>query len=302
MQLFEKELIDKLERKYAGKRWARPNIAFLATDPRVERERQRIQDWFNEIPMESKRSIKGRFTSEDDRQHFSAYNELVVHRFLQNNGLEHEFEPEVAEGEPDFLVKAATDFYLELASVFESRDLTKDISKLQSLLEELSKIEHYFFLGIEDYVIPDNISYRHIKRFIQEWMDSFDPSTLSEMRETTYDQCGLKLDLVLIPKSSAKKGPIVGMSMFPAIWVSAENVRRTLQQKIKKYKSIAEMKLPYVVALSLEDKYVDLDNIIDVLFGRETVYLNRNSLEGEVIIVVCLHPNHNLVEKSEIHD
>lgn len=179
MELFEQSLVEKLIRKYGAKRFSKPAIVFLATDPKAAKERQRVSKWFNAIPEKNKANVKGRLTSADDRQHYSALNELVVARFLSVNELEWEFEPKIVDGEPDFLVKAPTPFYMEVASVFELEELAKEQKKTNFLLDELSKIEHYFVLSIIPIAIPDNVKYRDIRRFVEEWMDEIGPETFS---------------------------------------------------------------------------------------------------------------------------
>lgn len=281
MELFGKSLVEKLTKKYGAKKYSKPAVVFLATDSRAAKERQRVSEWFNAIPEKSKANVKGRLTSEDDREHYSALNELVVARFLSANELEWEFEPEVVEGAPDFLVKAPMPFYMEVASVFELGDLATEQKKMKVLLDELSKIEHYFFLSISRVVVRDNAKYRNIKRFIREWMDRFDPETLSEIRKTNYREDGLELELMIRPKKSRKKGPIISTWMLPFVWVSTDHVARAIKKKIKKYKSIKKMGLPYVVVLALEDKYLDWDDVISVLYGKETTVLDRHTLRIE---------------------
>jgi len=80
---------------------------------------------------------------------FSAYNELVVDRLLQINGLDHDWKPIVDEGKPDFLVKASNNFYLEVASVFEVDEVYREHRNIRLLLDELDKIKHHFFLWIQ---------------------------------------------------------------------------------------------------------------------------------------------------------
>jgi len=49
MQLFDEQFVDKLKRKYEGKKYSKPTIVSLLTDPRHENERQRLEEWFKGV-------------------------------------------------------------------------------------------------------------------------------------------------------------------------------------------------------------------------------------------------------------
>jgi hypothetical protein len=286
MQLFDKQRVDNLKKRYEGKKYSKPTIVSLATDPRLENERQRLEESFKIIPEEKRADIQGRFFGKSKKGNglLSAYNELVIDRLLRVNRLDHDWEPKVDEGRPDFFVKASTNFYLEVASVFETGEVAKEHKKIRLLLDELNKIKHHFFLRIQclhPRHIPDNINYENIKEFVKQWMDSIDPAKLSEsgmMVVKKYDKDGLKLKLTLIPKKSLEKGPIIGGWTPSLVWVTAEHAIRAIKEKADKY----NFNVPYVVALSLEDIFLDLEDIIHALFGKKYVGFDRDKIGFDI--------------------
>jgi len=112
-------------------------------------------------------------------------------------------------------------------------------------------------------------------------MDSIDPAKLSELGTMTkkYDKDGLKLRLTLMPRKSLRKRSIVGGWTPSAVFVSTNHVVRAIKKKDNKYKSIRE---PYVVALSLEDIFLDLEDIIHVLFGKRYVIFDRDKIRFDI--------------------
>ncbi len=118
----------------------------------------------------------------------------------------------------------------------------------------------------------------------KEWLDSFDPKVTQTTHETTYKVNGLKLRLTLIPKKTLKKAPIVSGHMLPARWIGTDQLRNMIAGKIKKYKSVKEFGLYFVIALNITNMPAGERGLLDELFGKLVVSVMRNK-DGDVVSV-----------------
>lgn len=288
MKVFEKNWVKVLEKRYhSASKYTTPFIARLALDPVVESERNKIEEWFKTLPEQVKPDILGRLRKKSSHQHFSAYYELVLYQFFKRIGYSVDIHPKLKEGEPDLLVTGKNlekPIIIEIATVFDTPDWEKEEQKFDLILEQLDKIEHYFFIMVSVYSerIPERVDYKKLKQFVSGWLDSFDPKVTHTTQETKYKADGLTLGLILLPKKTLEKTPIVGSHMLPARFISGKQIRSMLKKKINKYKSIKELGMPFIIALSLVDAPVDEGNIIQELFGKEQAII-KWKLGGEAV-------------------
>ncbi len=288
MKVFEQNWVEDLARKYHyASKYTTPFIARLAVDPVLSRERNKVEEWFQTLPEDVKPDILGRLRSETSRQHFSAYYELALYEFFKSKGYSVSIHPKLEEGEPDLLVAGkALDkpIIVEVATVFDDPEWEKEQRKLDLILEQLNEIEHYFFVMVlvESEHIPEGVDYKRWKQFVTQWLDSFDPKISDESQETEYQADGLKLKLIMIPRKPVERKPIVGSHMLPARFIGSIQLRRALGKKIKKYKGVKELGLPFIIALSLVDTPHDEEAIVQELFGKMQLTIKRK-LNGEVV-------------------
>lgn len=287
MKVFEEGWVEDLKHKYqAASEYTRPFVAWLALEHAVAGERAKIEDWVRDIPQDTKPDILGRLRSTNDRQHFGAYYELIVHHFFRSKGYTVS-RPKLGEGEPDWLVEGNEldkPIIIEVATVFDDPEWGKEQEKFDRILEQLSKIEHYFFVmvSVESEHIPERVNYKRLKQFVAQWLDSFDPQITHQSQETEYQADRLNLKLTMMSRKTLEREPIVGSYMLPARFISGTQLRRVLEKKTNKYKSIKELRLPFIIALSLADTPLDEEQIIRELFGKMQLTVKRN-LNGGVI-------------------
>ena len=285
MKVFEKRWVEEIRQRYGSmSKYTRPFIAFLALEPRAAGERKRIEEWFQTIPDEMKPDFLGRLRSKDEKQHFSAYYELLLRSFFQSRGLDVTLNPSLEEGKPDLLIKGielTSPLIIEVATIFDDPDYEKESRRLNLILEKLEEIKHYFFIILSvTSSIPENVDYRKLVKFIREWLDSYDPRTTTSEKDTTYREEGLDLKLTLIPKQTLRKTSIIGGYMPPIRHVSTVQLRRAIEKKIQKYKSIKKQKLPFIVATCLhKDTFLGEEEAIQVLFGQEIYTIDLRSGE-----------------------
>lgn len=277
-KVFEKSWVEELRCRYGSmSKYTRPYIAFMALDPRVSEERDKIEEWFQTLPDNTKPDVMGRLRDKNEQQHFSAYYELVIRHYLHSRGYTVTVNPNLKEGEPDLLVEGntlETPVLVEVATVFDDPEWQKEDRKKNSILAELEQIRHHFFvmISIRSRHIPESVDYKKLRRFIEEWLDSYDQQVTQAAQATIYRESGLEIELTLVPKRIAKKVPIIGAYMLPARYFSATQLRRAIEKKINKYGSIKEQNMPYIVAICLHKAaLVDNEAILEVLFGKEVV-------------------------------
>jgi hypothetical protein len=125
---------------------ARPSIAVL---------REMLEAWFERYPEDKKASLRGRFRSENDSQHKSAFFELYVHELLVRLDFDVEAEPDLADSgtHPDFLAyrSGTPKFYVEatLAGLPTQSEYSADRRKaaVQDVINSINSPN--FFLGID---------------------------------------------------------------------------------------------------------------------------------------------------------
>ncbi|OGO06824.1 MAG: hypothetical protein A2Z76_00015 [Chloroflexi bacterium RBG_13_56_8b] len=281
MKVFEESWIKSLEKRYdLTSKYTTPFIVRLALDPIVSKERAKIEKWFQTLPEDVKPDILGRLRDKNSHQHFGAYYELVLYQFFKSIGYSVSIHPKLKEGEPDLLVTGKNlekPTIIEIATVFDDPDWTKAEQKVDMILDRLNSIKHYFFVSIMVHSehIPEKIDYKRLIQFVEKWLDSFDPNTTHTIQETEYEVDELKLTLSLIPKKPKQKDPIVGGHMLPARFVGTTQLRRMLEKKIKKYKSVKDLKLPFIIALTMIDMPAGETGLLNELFGKVVVIIKR---------------------------
>lgn len=273
-RIFAPDWVGAVQGKYPSiPRYSAPFIVRLALEPALSNERKKIEEWFDSLPECAKLDIQQRLRSEESHQHYGAYYELAMYAFFRKMGYSVEVHPEVEEGEPDLLISGVNlekPLFVEVATVFDDPMWQREHQKLRRIMEQLHQIEHYFYVHVSvlSDIIPQIVDYRALDEFVVQWLDSFDPETTHESHQIRYKSGGLNLNLMLIPQKVPKKVHIVGGWMPPVRFVGGTQLRRVLQEKIKKYKSIKQLKLPFVIALSFIDAPLDDESIISELIGK----------------------------------
>jgi len=202
MKVFEESWVKALEQRYGTVyRYTTPFVARLALDPLLTRERAKIEEWFEALPEDVKPDILGRLRDKSSRQHFSAYYELVLYQFFKSIGYSVSIHPKLKEGEPDLLLTGKNldkPIIIEIATVFDDPNWEREEQKFDLILERLDNIEHYFYIlvSVESEHIPDRVNYKRLKKFVTDWLDSFDSKITRTTQETKYKADGLTLGLM----------------------------------------------------------------------------------------------------------
>lgn len=288
MKVFEEEWVREIGQRYDYRnKYTAPFVTKLALDPILKPEKDKIEEWFNRLPDVTKPEILGRLRSTNRREHFGAYFELVLHEHLKNFGFSVDFHPRLAEGEPDLLITGknlSKPIVIEVATVFDEPQWEKEEQKFNVILEELDAIEHYYSVIIsnESEQIPDDVNYDKLRHFIGSQLSSLYSRAISNPQEFEYKEGGLKLRLTALP--NLNRGPIILSYGGQARYVGTDQLRSAIENKIKKYKSVKELGLSFIVALNLANVPAGENGLLNVLFGDIVVRI-RNNMKGELIDV-----------------
>ncbi|MCK4222442.1 MAG: hypothetical protein KAX25_06165 [Dehalococcoidia bacterium] len=298
--VFTEGLVQKLGAKYGScSKYAQPVVAKLVLDPHLAYERQAIERHFRFLPDRAKLDVGGRLRSENPAQHFGAYYELVLNAHFRAFGYSIDFHATMPEGQPDFLLTREdmdSPIIVEVATVFDNADVRARELRMDSILDALSTVEHHFLLDIQDEspTAADDFDRKALRRFISQWMDTFDPYTMQGYPTTSYHDGSLQLGLTLYPKKAQERGPIIASWTLGVQAVDIGLVRDAIERKIKKYKSAKEMKLPLVVAIASGGAFRDVDSLMMVMFGNLAVTVTQGP-SGEPLAARAHRTNTGLV-------
>ncbi|MCD6391603.1 MAG: hypothetical protein J7L92_06415 [Dehalococcoidia bacterium] len=283
VEVFAPDWVREVQRRSLhATKYTTPIIAKLALEPRFLNERNKIEKWFGTLPEDVKPDIQNRLRGESSHQHYGAYYELVLSAFFKELGYFVDIHPKLDEGEPDLLITGNSlekPIVIEVATVFDDPLWQKEQRKLNQILERLARIEHYFLVhvSVQSDHIPEIVDYKALKQFVVQWLDSFDPKITHKIHKVRYKLGELKLELWLLPLKKPRKTSIVGGSMLPARFIGGQQLRRALEKKINKYKSVKKLEWPFVIAVSLADASpLDEENIIDELIGQKQVTITMS--------------------------
>jgi hypothetical protein len=206
-KVFEESWVSEVRRRYGSmSTYTRPFAAFLALDPKAAGERSKIEEWFKTLPEDIKPDFLGRLRDVKQGQHFSAYNELVVRRLFQSMGYSVKMRPKFEEGEPDLLVEGRnlkTPVVVEVATVFDEPGWIRERKKQNNILAELNKIQHYYFVTVSfrSDNIPEQVNYNKLRQFVVDWLNSINPQNIETSNTISYQEDGLWLELILMPRT-----------------------------------------------------------------------------------------------------
>lgn len=278
MKLFDDRFIDSLSRQYKDiNKRAVPFIAKLAIDPSLQAEKERLERWFCELTDQCKQEMIGRLREENSRHHFAAYFELVYYQWFKSLGYVVTFHPVLKEGSPDLMVDGGPldkPMIVEIATVFDEPSWEKEEMKFRKIIDQLDEVEHYYstIISNESEQIPDNIDYDKLKKQMVFQLDTLHTS-IKEPSEFGYEDGKLRLRVTAIP--NLRKGPIVVSWGSRARAIGYDQIRRAIEKKIGKYKSVKKLGYYFVVALNISNVPVGELGLINTLFGNDVVRITR---------------------------
>lgn len=300
-------LFDEITRRYRGPaKYAEPSFDYLNRSARPEAEtiRQTLEGWFARYPQSGHADLRGRFRSRDERQHQSAFFELLLHEVLLQFECYTEIHPEAPHGatrrHPDFLVESSqgSSFYMEAVVVTGlSEEASAARARTIEVYDALNRLDSPdFFIGMNIRGAPASPpSARDMRVLLRRALEDLDADEIAHLWKLggvdavphwPYEHEGWKVDFYPIPKSPGLRGTLgirpIGLRISEGHFADAATpIRDAIVDKAGAY---WDFEIPYVVAVNyLGEDLVDQSDIMSALFGRERyeVSVGRNGVISE---------------------
>lgn len=264
--------------------------------PEAQKVRDLLQSWYDNYPNHEKRDMKCRLQSNIDIQFISAVFELYYYNLLEklNYTLEtHPNNPSGKHTKPDF--KVTNDkgelFYLELTTISDKSE--KEIaaeSRENVVYDSISKINSpNFFVSMLISGSPSSpVPSRKLRRDLENWLNGLDPDIVQkqcDMEERNdlltflFKYEDWEIEFLAMPKTPEGRGKSgirpIGMQSFGAIY--DETWKQIRDSIIKKGNHYGKMKYPLLIAVNVLSPYLDDIDIVEALFGKETLIGDFNS-------------------------
>ena len=279
--------------------YAEPEFRYLNRSARrsVAAIRATMDNWFERFPDDGKADLRGRFRSDLNPHHASAFFELFLHELLLRLGCSVSPHPDVsgATTHPDFLVAYPTTgtFYLEaVLATGESRDEAANQARMNTVYDALNRMSSpLFFLNLSIRGAPESPPpARKLGNSVEQWLAQLDRDEITRLYDTRrFDDIpklhfvygGWTIDISPIPKSESLRGQPgvrpIGMRMHGFQWSNASGaIRDAIHSKAGRYGSLD---LPYVIAVNTLEAGVDFEDHMDALFGKKQYMIDPNGPE-----------------------
>ncbi len=236
-------------RKFAGRferhgDYSLPQAVRLATDPRLEAERQRLESIFRTIPPEHRASLQAEVVREkNDAKHQGALFELEAWSYFHSSEKwEATFRPETADGTPDLSVTApdGSQHYVEVLTANpDAKTARRELHK-NRFLDVLDRIERPYWVDVRSITVAPGADARAFRKFVEHGLDSFDSGTPSlaggdEPAELTYREEGTLVVLCVERDEENDTGSILGGWFSGVRGLSPTPFTSRMEKKLKKY-------------------------------------------------------------------
>jgi hypothetical protein len=253
-----------------------------AAGPVFDRIRNSLDSWFRAYPADGQPDLRARLRSSADDAFSGAFWELYQHQTLTLMGYSVESHPKLAgtTRRPDFLVARPGDrgFYLEATIASPSRDergSDRILGTIFDLLNELSTPN--FFLEVEvKRRGPLPPSTKQVRRDLTAWLAALDPDEIERapggwLRHApfSWEMAGWSIQFRPIPKSPGYRGKpsrAIGVNIDAPVRVvdTSSGLRDAIKGKAGRYGTLDR---PYVIAVLIEDRYMDREAVVAALYG-----------------------------------
>ncbi|MBH8557913.1 hypothetical protein [Hymenobacter negativus] len=267
---------------------------YLIQEPGLEPVRQQLEEDLQAYPSERISKTLGEIKSQDKKQSISAIAEVQAFRRLKKAFTTVEIEKplEIVGGKtPDFWVDDALAF--EVFAVFDEAPSQQHeiISAINQIISDVKVVIRIDFSPDEEVddegkpIKQKNINFKptEIKKAFIELFQKHPTPTFNEPFFLRFRD-GLIISGYFWPLPSNYGGPTV-FSVIESYSSNDESkdyiksIRKRLQSKLSKYKSLTEEGIPLVVILYNKNHWIQSQDITEVLYGTPTSFY-----DGEKII------------------
>lgn len=248
-------------------KFSNPRVVLLCRDSMSSniRMRESIEQWFQKLSSEHKSGMLARLQDTNDIQHLSAFFELVVQNYFENQNIDVVKDPEQPDGTtPDFsLSKNGDEIFVEVRTIMADAAARISEKAMADALIQLDKIDTKYSLAVHFETDPATQNKPSaLKREVTKWLSTLQ-LPIGERVNQIFQEGGFHIDL-----SVSNQGLEVGAGK---VWYSSDPVkilgrslplmRSGIKQKAAKYKDLQNAGKPYVVALCSTDFNFVLEDV-----------------------------------------
>ncbi|MCD6539281.1 MAG: hypothetical protein J7K37_01050 [Candidatus Omnitrophica bacterium] len=176
-KVFDKKFIESLP---SFDKFSNPAVVSLCKrkEPSIKAFKAQIEKWFLNLPDQEKADVYSRLRSKDDKQHLSAFYELLFHQYCLEEGWEVKKHSSVEGQIPDFLITTQNGikFFLEVATVMDKEEMKRNEERFNKLLRKINKIETDFLVSVHlKEWLKEEVNYAAIAKKIKNWLKTLIP-------------------------------------------------------------------------------------------------------------------------------
>lgn len=281
--------IERTDTAYAD--YSEPHYTYLNRSgrPAFDSIRRLTEDWLAEYPRPHQRELIARLRTSDNVQFQSAFFELYLYHLFRFAGARVTVHPYRGKGSrrPDFRVTFpnARPFLVEAVTVTEDSAADRIASKRLSVVYDVlnrAKSPDFFF-HLRHYGLPRTpIPGARIRKAVESWLRDVDYTAVRNAVQggdyktpsLEFEHDGCRLQISLFPVSEGRRGaadhrPIgvlgSGVARMVENWTS---IRDGIKAKASRY---GRLRQPYLVAVNAADQSAEQIDVMQALFGQETV-------------------------------
>jgi hypothetical protein len=233
--------------------------------------RGRVERWFKNLPPEAKADMRARLRRIEDRTHLPARDELELHEYLLQKGLQPSRNPSLSGLTPDYSITLSNKqlAYVELATIFEAVDSSLGQQSVATFSDKLGTLELPYVLILQVNTWPANqLSYGKISRKVASLLQTASGQDLAiDLREHG-------LDGFIRAKYSPESNQVAVCLNGPVICglPSLGQMHKAIRTKSNKYKNLDA---PFIVGICTTDVFpFNQQSLENVLFGTEMVQVD----------------------------
>lgn len=256
------KVFDDINRNYMEPKKAAGSIfEYLNRSGRedISKIRLTIENWYEKYPDKYKNMLRKRLRSSDNTESMSAWFELYLYNELIKK-FDVEIEPEIQETgkRPDYLIKKGDQklFYLEACVLNDKED--PNVARVIDYIDTNADVKNYLIMRL----IQIGKTTPKLKMILNRVGD------LKPGGGYVYKENGwiIEFEMTKMPISNPANRKI-GMS-FTIFWGSDKKLKNKINKKIEQR---VESNIPYIIAVNICSIAIDIQDVLDVLYGGEFV-------------------------------
>jgi hypothetical protein len=290
------KLFDDIERTNLEPKWhSESTYEYLNLSARkpIRRVRFLLEEWFSKYPINYKKELKTRLSSQNDLTYLSAFFELFIYALFSKLGYEIDIHPDIP-GEsthPDFLVLKQEKplFFLEATLAVGPKENTAEEKRRNVVYDTIDKMESpNFFLEVKvNSSSEKSPPGRKWRSQLKKWLSGLNPDEIEKIinlkglesikKKTVKDESGWSVTFSPIPKSPRIRGKqVVRPVGITHIDFNKRREHEWIKNSIKrKAGNYGKLNLPYIIAVNLKSLFSQDSIIENALFGRQGFGFNR---------------------------